>query len=91
MTTQPSQKFTMRDLQRQMSDVQFAAMKEPVGLTQHGKTRFVLLSLEAYQQLLPVEDPQAVYLTAEAPETIFTGTVAAEIARIIGSESGDNR
>lgn len=86
----PDTQFSIRDLQRQIGDVQYAAMRGPVGLTHHGKTRFVLLSSDAYDQLTSKADPRTVHLTQDAPEAHFTGALGAEMSRILADTGSDH-
>jgi prevent-host-death family protein len=43
--------FTTADLNKHIGSVTGAAMREPVVITHHRKPRFVLMSVESYQQL----------------------------------------
>ncbi|QUS42038.1 hypothetical protein RPMA_26835 [Tardiphaga alba] len=48
--------FRSSDLQRNMADVQRAAMLEPVVLSYHEKPRFVLMTIEDYARLGGIMD-----------------------------------
>ena len=43
--------FTTADLNKHVGSVTGAAMREPVVITHHRKPRFVLMSVESYEQL----------------------------------------
>ena len=43
--------FTTADLNKHVGSVTGAAMREPVVITHHSKPRFVLMSVESYEQL----------------------------------------
>jgi prevent-host-death family protein len=43
--------FTAADLNKHVGSVTGAAMREPVVITHHRKPRFVLMSVESYEQL----------------------------------------
>lgn len=43
--------FTVSDLQRNIGDIQDAALKEPVSITRNGKEKYVLLTAEEYRRL----------------------------------------
>ena len=43
--------FTTADLNKRVGSVTGAAMREPVVITHHRKPRFVLMSVESYEQL----------------------------------------
>jgi prevent-host-death family protein len=42
---------TISDLQRNIGDIQDAALKEPVSITRNDKEKYVLLSAEEYHRL----------------------------------------
>ena len=52
--------FTTADLNKQVGAVTDAARRGPVVVTHHRKPRYVLMSVEAYEQLtgLPPDDPR---------------------------------
>lgn len=43
--------FTVSDLQRNIGDIQDAALKEPVSITRNGREKYVLLTAEEYRRL----------------------------------------
>jgi prevent-host-death family protein len=90
MNQKPERQFSIRDLQRQIGDVQYAAMRGPVGLTHHGKTRFVLMSIDTYEDMTSRRDPQTAHLTAEGPQAHFSGALGAEMARITTDQGSDH-
>jgi PHD/YefM family antitoxin component YafN of YafNO toxin-antitoxin module len=59
------QTFTLSDLTRKTSDVQHAAAKAPVLLTEHKNPRFVLMAASDYEILTArAKDPRKVYRLA---------------------------
>lgn len=50
--------FTTRDLSKHIGDVTAAAGREPVVLTRHGKSRFVLMSCEHCERMRAEGDPR---------------------------------
>lgn len=45
------QSFTTTDLQRNLGDVQDAALLEPVSITRNGREKYVFLSVREYERL----------------------------------------
>ncbi len=66
--------FTTADLNKQIGTVTEAAMKEPVFITHHRRPRFVLMTVDEYQQLASREvDPRKAYTLDELPENLRDG------------------
>jgi hypothetical protein len=62
------QTFTLSDLTRKTSDVQHAAAKAPVLLTEHKNPRFVLMAASDYEILTArAKDPRKVYRNSDLP------------------------
>lgn len=59
--------YTTRDLSRRSGDVIAAAFKAPVTLTQRNKPRFVLVTVELFDELLQRADPRKVSKTSGMP------------------------
>jgi prevent-host-death family protein len=59
--------YPSTDLKQNLGDVLAVASREPVTITKHGKSRFVLMSLETYQERFP-RDPRRSYATGEMPQ-----------------------
>lgn len=57
------------ELVRKIGDVTHAASQAPVIITQHGKPRFVLMSIETFEYLRD-KDPRRVYRTEDTPDEI---------------------
>lgn len=45
------QRYSSYDLQRNVSKVQEAALKEPVSISYHGRERLVILSIDEFERL----------------------------------------
>lgn len=58
--------YPSTDLKQRLGDVLDAASREPVSITRHGKARFVLMNVEAYEARFP-EDTRKVYAAEEMP------------------------
>lgn len=61
--------FSTAELVRKIGDVTHAASQAPVTVTQHGKPRFVLMSIETFEYLRG-QDSRRVYRTEETPDEI---------------------
>jgi PHD/YefM family antitoxin component YafN of YafNO toxin-antitoxin module len=60
--------FSTVELLRDLKTVTHAAARAPVAITQHRKPRFVLMAIEDFERLRPVEaDPRKAYLVDETP------------------------
>ena len=58
--------YPSTDLKQRLGDVLDAASREPVSITRHGKARFVLMNVEAYEARFP-KDSRKSYATEEMP------------------------
>lgn len=58
--------YPSTDLKQRLGDVLDVASREPVSITRHGKARFVLMNVEAYEARFP-EDTRKVYAAEEMP------------------------
>jgi prevent-host-death family protein len=62
------QTFTLSDLTRKTADVQHAAAKAPVLITEHRSPRFVLMAASDYEKLTArANDPRKVYRNTDLP------------------------
>jgi prevent-host-death family protein len=62
------QTFTLSDLTRRTADVQHAAAKAPVLITEHRSPRFVLMAASDYEKLTArATDPRKVYRNSDLP------------------------
>ena len=62
------QTFTLSDLTRKTADVQHAAAKAPVLITEHKSPRFVLMAASDYETLTArAKDPRKVYRNSDLP------------------------
>ena len=59
--------FSSREFNQDVSQAKRVAVQEPVFVTDRGKPTHVLLSIEAYRQLLGKPDPLADLLIASEP------------------------
>ncbi len=58
--------YPSTDLKQRLGDVLDAASREPISITRHGKARFVLMNVEAYEARF-AEDTRKVYAAEEMP------------------------
>lgn len=65
-----SVKFTLTDLSNRSGEIVDAAMRAPVELTKHGRSRFMLLSIDDYRALKGRADTRHAYLARETPPEV---------------------
>lgn len=70
------QTFTTSDLNKHVGDVLDAALRSPVGITRHGKTRFILASVEHFERLRR-QDARKAYRVEDIPEDRLAAFLAA--------------
>ena len=58
--------FSTAELARKVGDVTHAASQAPVAITHHKKTRYVMMSIEAFEAL----NPRRAYRVDETPDEI---------------------
>lgn len=75
-------RFSTVDLDKNLGDVKAAAAREPVVITEHRKDRFVMMSVEDYNRLRGLADPQRAYGAGETPPETADRFLA-EIDRIL--------
>jgi prevent-host-death family protein len=63
-------RFSTVDLVRSTDDVKRAALREPVGITEHSKTKFVLMTVEDYNRLRGAGNPHRHFHAEETPDFI---------------------
>lgn len=69
--------FTTADLNKRVGSVTGAAMREPVVITHHRKPRFVLMSVENYEQLAQLSPDRRQSFTLETiPDDLRAGLLA---------------
>ncbi len=56
--------YSTSDLSRKSGDIIAAALRRPVTITQRGKSRLVLLSIEDYQRLTSAADTRKAAVSA---------------------------
>lgn len=59
--------YPSTDLKQRLGDVLDAASREPVSITRHGKARFVLMGVEAYEARFSA-DARKSYAIEEMPD-----------------------
>lgn len=62
-------RYPSSELKQHLGDVLAVASREPVAITKHGKSRFVLMSLETYEERFP-EDPRRSYRIEDTPDQL---------------------
>lgn len=58
--------YPSTELKQNLGDVLAVASREPVAITKHGKSRFVLMSVESYEARFP-NKPRRSYAVEEMP------------------------
>jgi hypothetical protein len=83
--------FSTVDVLRDFKSVTHAAAREPVGITQHRKVRFVMMAIEDFEQLSAAgKDPRRVVRTDETPSELAEIFVPALDALIDAEDGGDD-
>lgn len=80
--------FSTVELTQPIGTVTHFASKEPVTITQHGKPRFVLMSIEDYEKMQARGRPRRVYGVAETPPEL-ADMLATELEQRINDGSSD--
>ena len=62
-----TEEFTKTSINRRAGDVWAAAAHGPVSLSDHGSSRFVVMSREHFDALVDRSDPRVVRATADIP------------------------
>ena len=71
------QVFTTADLNKRVGSVTGAAMREPVMITHHRKPRFVLMSVESFEELAHrPADPRTSFTLDDMPDDLSEGLLA---------------
>ncbi len=63
-------RFSTVELDKNIGDIKAVAAREPVIITEHRKDRFVMMSIEDFERLRRLGDPQRVYGPGETPSDI---------------------
>lgn len=71
--------FSALELQRNVGQVQEQALKEPVGITHHGRPRIVMMSMDEYRRLKR-RDKRS-FAVEELPEELVARIGAGEMDR----------
>jgi PHD/YefM family antitoxin component YafN of YafNO toxin-antitoxin module len=64
------QKFSTVDLDQRLGDVKAAASRKPVVITEHRKDRYVLMHVDAFNELKAKANPRRVYGRGETPRAL---------------------
>lgn len=64
-------RFSTTDLNKNLGDVLDAAARAPVAITRHGKARFVIASVEHFEQLRGRSDTRRAYSTKDIPKPLL--------------------
>jgi antitoxin Phd len=64
----PSISFPASEMARNTADILHKAAHEPVSITKHGKSRFVVMSQEHFERLTHSSNPRRAMLWSELPE-----------------------
>ena len=59
--------FSTLELTKNIAAVTDAAIKEPVAITKHRKTKFILMAKEDFDRMRKAADPRRVYGPGETP------------------------
>ena len=62
--------FTSADVTRNSGDVFAAAAAAPVAITKHRKKRFVVMSIDRYEQLAEAAETRQAYVVDDMPEAL---------------------
>lgn len=81
MSTQ-MQQFTSTELANKTGDVLAAAAQAPVKIARHNKARYVMLTVESYEQLVQSQDTRRAVHVSELSDTEAEAMVAALQASI---------
>lgn len=63
--------YTTTDLNKHLGDVLDAAAREPVAITRHGKTRFIIASAEYYERLQGIAETRRAFKTEQIPTPLL--------------------
>ena len=82
------QTFTLSELVRKTADVQHAAAKAPVLITEHSNPRFVLMATSDYEKLTArATDPRKVHKNSDLPQADRDLILASLDADMEGSDA----
>jgi prevent-host-death family protein len=76
--------FSTTDLSRRSGDIIAEALRRPVSISQRGKPRLVLLSIEDFRRLTAARNTRKVHTLASMPDDLF-----AEAERALAEYEGD--
>lgn len=71
-----SKTVTATDLSNRSGDILLDCERGPVGVLKHGKPRYVILNIAAYDQLRRGGDSRRAYRTADLPPDLLHAIVA---------------
>ena len=70
--------FTSQELQKKISEVQEAALVEPVAITFRGRRRHIMMSVKEFERLQRLSEPK-VYQLGELPDDLLSDLARAEM------------
>jgi prevent-host-death family protein len=73
------------DLHRGTGDVLALVERGPVGISKHGKTRYVVVDIERYDAMLRAADPRLAFKTEDLPDDL-ADVLMRELDLIIGGD-----
>jgi PHD/YefM family antitoxin component YafN of YafNO toxin-antitoxin module len=80
-----SKTVTATELANRSGDVLLDSERGPIGVLRHGKPRYVVLNIEAYETLKRAGDPQRAYRTKDAPPELLNAILESMRADVDGS------
>lgn len=63
--------YSTTDLNKHLGDVLDAAAREPVAITRHGRTRYVIASAEYFERLKGQAETRRAYRTKDIPKPLL--------------------
>jgi len=63
--------YSTTDLNKHLGDVLDAASRDPVSITRHGKTRYVIASVEYFERLKGQAETRRAYRTKDIPKPLL--------------------
>jgi hypothetical protein len=82
--------FSTVDLVKQLGDVTHAAAQAPISITQYRKPRFVMMTVERFEEMRKGNDPRRAFGPGELPADEADAVVEALERSIAALEVGKN-
>lgn len=67
--------YSTTDLNKHLGDVLDAASRVPVGITRHGKTRYVIASAEYFERLKGRAETRRAYRSKDIPKPLLDALI----------------